>query len=272
MSALVSICIPAYNNGPFIEETLRCVLGQTFENLEVVIVDDCSTDDTVERIRKFNDPRIRFEANSKNLGMHDNWSKTLALSRGDYIKIVCGDDLIMPDCVEKQVRELSLPENADVAMVVCRRRIIGPSGRTAGGSFYKLRPGKYSGEKVLRACVTAGTNLIGEPMAVLMDGATIRKYNVTPGSNNYMIDFDIYTKVLSHGKLRMMKEELAAFRIHDTSMTRTLGMKHARMFVEFIRQPWLRKEFHIRWYHLLVGTLITYPLSLVRNLVIRSVK
>jgi glycosyltransferase involved in cell wall biosynthesis len=270
MTPLVSVCIPSYNNGLYITETISSVLKQTYGNFELIIVDDNSPDDTVSKIRSFNDRRISFFENERNLGMHGNWSRALSLAKGEYIKLLCGDDIIYPDCLEKQVKVMTDPSNADLAMVVCRRHIITAGGKNTFGSFYKLLPGKYTGKKVLRYCVTAGTNLIGEPMAVLFKGSVFRENHLQLGSNNYLIDFDLYTKLLRYGNLLMMKEHLAGFRIHDVSMTGSLGLKQASMFIEFISDTSLRKEFGIKWHRLLLGKLMARTLSFARNVIIKT--
>src|SRR5690349_581871 len=107
MNPLISICIPAYNNEAYIAETISSVLSQTYSVFEIIIVDDCSTDNTVEVVRKFNDHRIRFYQNEKNLGMHGNWNRALSLAKGEYVKLLCGDDTIFPGCLQKQLDEFN---------------------------------------------------------------------------------------------------------------------------------------------------------------------
>ena len=77
MEPLVSVCIPAYNNEGTIEETVRSVLAQTYNNLELVVVDDCSTDRTAALAEAFTDARVRVVRNEKNLGMAGNWNKCI---------------------------------------------------------------------------------------------------------------------------------------------------------------------------------------------------
>lgn len=137
---LVSVCIPTYNNGLFIEETLESILNQSYQHLEIILCDDCSSDDTVERLKKYTDPRIKIYQNTRNLGMHGNWQKALDLAEGDFIKLVCGDDLLSSDCIEKQLNCFSLPGNDDLVLVGCKRSIIMEDGKESFGSFYKLFP------------------------------------------------------------------------------------------------------------------------------------
>ena len=103
---LVSVCIPAYNNADYVDQTILCILNQTYKNLELVICDDHSKDDTVEVIRKFDDPRIRLLINEKNLGMSGNWNHCLQQCKGEFIKLICADDMLALDALEKEVNAL----------------------------------------------------------------------------------------------------------------------------------------------------------------------
>jgi glycosyltransferase involved in cell wall biosynthesis len=78
-------------------------LSQTYPSLEVVVVDDASTDGTLERVRELHDPRIRLYSNSRNLGHSGNWNRSLSLARGRLIKFLCADDVLYPDCLEAMV-------------------------------------------------------------------------------------------------------------------------------------------------------------------------
>lgn len=102
---LVSVCIPTYNNEDTIEETVSSVLRQTWKNLELVIVDDGSSDRTYELVTELaaEDKRIRLYRNGENLGMAGNWNRCLSLCRGDYLKLLCGDDLIHETLLEREV-------------------------------------------------------------------------------------------------------------------------------------------------------------------------
>ena len=88
MEPLVSVCIPAYNNAAYIKETIDSILGQTYSNLELVICDDRSKDDTVKVIEAIKDDRIKLFQNEKNLGMSGNWNHCLSKCSGEFIKLI----------------------------------------------------------------------------------------------------------------------------------------------------------------------------------------
>ena len=108
----VSICIPSYNCGAFIGKTIQSVLNQTYQDFEIIVVDDCSTDNSEEVIKSFKDPRIRFFRNEKNLGMVPNTNKAVRLARGEFVDILHPDDYYAPKMIETALKAFS--ENPDV--------------------------------------------------------------------------------------------------------------------------------------------------------------
>jgi glycosyltransferase involved in cell wall biosynthesis len=102
MSApIVSVLMTAYNREPYIASSIESVLAQTFDDLELVVVDDGSTDGTVEIARRFarRDPRVRVEVNARNLGDYANRNHAAALARGALLKYHDSDDLLYPHCL-----------------------------------------------------------------------------------------------------------------------------------------------------------------------------
>ena len=85
MNGLVSIIMPSYNTANFIGETIKSVLEQTYKNWELLIVDDCSTDNTDEVVARYNDERITYMKNSKNSGAAVSRNKALNVARGKWI-------------------------------------------------------------------------------------------------------------------------------------------------------------------------------------------
>nr|WP_296031961.1 glycosyltransferase family 2 protein [uncultured Dorea sp.] len=104
MEGLVSIIMPSYNTALYIEKTIQSVLDQTYPNWELIIVDDCSTDNTDEVLEKIKDTRIHYLKNEKNSGAAVSRNKALRESKGQWIAFLDSDDLWMPNKLEKQIR------------------------------------------------------------------------------------------------------------------------------------------------------------------------
>jgi glycosyltransferase involved in cell wall biosynthesis len=102
---LVSVLMTAYNREKYIAEAIESVLASTLKNFELIIVDDCSTDSTVEICRRYakNDTRIKIFVNESNLGQFLNRNKAAAYAKAEYIKYLDSDDLIFQDALEKMV-------------------------------------------------------------------------------------------------------------------------------------------------------------------------
>ena len=103
MTELVSIVMPNYNCAKYIPETIKSVLAQTYINWELLFVDDCSTDNSVELVKKFNDSRIKIFINEKNSGAAVSRNLALREAKGKYIAFLDSDDLWMPAKLEKQI-------------------------------------------------------------------------------------------------------------------------------------------------------------------------
>lgn len=103
----VSICIPNYNYGKYIGDTIQSILNQTYKNFELIIVDDASTDNSIEVINSFNDPRISVYVNECNIGITANWNRCLGYVTGEYIAIFHSDDIYHREIIEHEVNLLS---------------------------------------------------------------------------------------------------------------------------------------------------------------------
>lgn len=111
----VSVCIPVFNGSAYIAEAIESVLAQTYNNFELLVCDNCSTDSTEEIVRSFKDQRIRFVRNTRNLGLVGNANRCLDLARGEYICILHHDDIMLPDNLARKV--LLLDEHPGVGFV-----------------------------------------------------------------------------------------------------------------------------------------------------------
>lgn len=114
MKDLVSIITPCYNSAEFIEETIHSVLNQTYESWEWLITDDLSKDNTVEIIRKYNDPRIKLQVLEQNGGAGNARNKSLERANGRYIAFLDSDDLWYPEYLESMITFLQ-ENNAELA-------------------------------------------------------------------------------------------------------------------------------------------------------------
>src|SRR5688572_5070363 len=117
MKPVVSVCIPAFNAGPYLRQTIESVLAQSFANFELVIVDNASTDDTLAIALEYSrrDPRIRVFRNESNIGAIANFDRCIDLADGEWMKFLCADDWLEPACLERLLQA----SKAGVLLITC---------------------------------------------------------------------------------------------------------------------------------------------------------
>jgi glycosyltransferase involved in cell wall biosynthesis len=147
MNNLVSILIPVYNREHIIAETLESALAQTYKNIEVIVVDNASTDNTWQIIQEFaeKDHRIKAFKNETNLGPVRNWLRCVDEATGEYGKILWSDDLIAPEFIEE-----TLPLfNEDVGFVFTATRVFSKTPNEGRVYFSMGADGLYSTSKYI---------------------------------------------------------------------------------------------------------------------------
>lgn len=132
LQPLVSVCMPAHNVEHVLGVALTSVLSQTYQRLEVVLVDDGSSDRTREVALSLSDDRIRYVRNATNLGGFQTMNKAINLARGDLVAIYHSDDIYEPTIVEKEVRYLQ--DHPEVGAVFCLDHYMHNDGKVFGGT------------------------------------------------------------------------------------------------------------------------------------------
>ena len=234
-SPLVTIAIPVFRGEQYIQSAIDSVLSQSLNNFELLVVDNNSDDKTVEIVLSYSDPRIILIRNEKNIGVEANWNKCLALARGIYIKILPHDDTLEPDCLKEQVKVFDMDSEGQIGLVFCARAIINDVGELITKRHNRsLIKGRIKAKKLIRLCTRKGTNLIGEPGAVLFrlrDSRTVGNFNE---KIPYVIDLDYWLRLLAHGDAYYIDKYLSNFRISKGSWSVGIGSSQAKEFTRFI--------------------------------------
>lgn len=229
MSATVSIVIPVYNGMPYLRDAVGSALAQDFESLEVVVIENHSTDGSAEWLREQTDRRLRVVYRDSTQPAADNWNQAIAESHGSLVKLMCADDLITSNAVSAQVKAIRSTPGA--VMAASRRRIIDSNGHVlkAEHGLGGLR-GRVEGRAAIKDCLLAGTNTLGEPAAVMFDGDLIRAAMPWVPDWPYMIDVATYAKVLVHGAVVCDPAVLASFRVSASSWSSQLLSEQPTQF------------------------------------------
>jgi glycosyltransferase involved in cell wall biosynthesis len=231
---LVTVAIPLYR-GEFIKQAIDSVLSQSFKDFELIIVDDASDDKSRNKVLSYTDSRIIYVRNKKNLGAEGNWNRCLALAKGKYIKILPHDDTLEPECLKEQVGVLNDDLEEKIALVFCIRKIINTEGKqiTVRG-LSGVPAGRISAGELVRKCVLRGTNLIGEPGAVLFRSNAAKAIGNFNGKIPYVIDLDYWVRLLSKGSAYFIDKPLSTFRVSSSSWSVKIGASQSKQFARFI--------------------------------------
>ena len=266
MTPAASVCIPVYNGERFLASAVASVLAQTFEDYELIVVDNASSDATVAVVRSFDDPRLRLVEADEHVPAADNWNRASALCRGRYVKLLCADDALAPTCLERQVE--ALERHPAASMAASLRDIVDDGGRP----LLRARglagmDGFVAGPEAMARSVRSGTNGFGEPASVLMRGEALRAAGPWTAALPYMIDLDLYFRLLARGGLVAIQESLAIFRVHTSSWSTSVSRRQAKQAVALFAQWRGRPGSAITRRDMLVGTGRAHGLRLARRLV-----
>lgn len=250
--AAVSVCIPVYNNSDYIKETMRSVLSSDYPDIELVIVDDNSKDDSLDVIRKAASDfvnrglaskyydfssvgnssaeeyseRISSESehshtififhNEKNLGMSGNWNRCLSLCRGKYIKLICADDLIDETLISREVKVLD--ENPEVLSVESDTEFCDSAGKSQG--YYKRykKNGIVDGKEIAKYSLFH-RDYLGAPLANMFRKFAYDTFGGFDPEFSYIIDYEFFMRLAVNGKVFIIHEPLNFFRIREDSNT-----------------------------------------------------
>lgn len=227
MTAPVSVCVPTFNGVRFLPQCLESVLAQTFTELEVLVVDDASTDDTVSIAETFarRDARVRVRRNARNLGLVAAWNHCASQAQGEWIKFVFQDDVLAPECV---ARMLAAGESGS-PLVICRREFTVESGVPGVVEDYRRRPlmdtvfggrDRITPEEFADAALEhAAVNFVGEPTAVLLRRDLLQRFGAFDPELAAICDLEFWVRAGVHVGADYVAGTLATFRIHGGSKT-----------------------------------------------------
>lgn len=220
MHASVAIAIPAFNAARYIAATIESVLAQSYQDWEMVVVDNGSDDETGSIVKSFGDSRISLVRNSETLPLVANWNRAVECTNSEYVKLLCADDLLRPECLATQVPVLAA--NPDVSLVAGRRGVIGVNGDqilTNRGLVHLL--GEFPSTHVGRTLVKSGVNQIGWPGPALFRRSDFEAVGGFAEEYPLILDWHFWFKLLSRGNFIGQSAVCADFRISPDAESAT---------------------------------------------------
>jgi len=221
--AVISVCVPAYNGARFLDGCLASIRRQTVEALDILVIDDGSTDDSpaIAARHAQRDPRVRLVRNPSNLGLVGNWNACLEQARGEWIKFVFQDDEIEPDCLER----LLAAGRAGAPFVACERRYefdqdVDPGTRQfydtlpRFGTAFPGRDRVSAGEFCDGLIDFLGYNIVGEPTSVMFRRELVGQLGVFNEHLVSVCDLEYWARLGAHHGLHCIPQALVKFRVH----------------------------------------------------------
>lgn len=226
----VSVILPVYNGEKYLAEAVDSILGQTFTDVELLLLNDGSTDGSEAIIQAYKDDRIVYVKNEKNNGLIYTLNKAIALARGEYLARMDADDVALPERLQKQVSQL---EQSGAAVLFTRVKLIDAGGKP-------LPPWKDDADNVAPQRIKnflKNDNCLAHP-TVMGKTALFKKYGYRY-NQKYSEDYDLWLRLLADGlRIEKLEEPLLLHRILPTSETRfkkvNLYYRLAKVKVRFL--------------------------------------
>lgn len=209
----ISVIMSVYNGEKYLSEAVDSICGQTFQDWELIVINDCSADSTAQILEKYaaSDNRIRVYTNEYNLKLPASLNKAIGLARGRYIARMDADDIALPERLEKQLEFMKA--HSDVMISSCRYMTLSGTEASSGGGG-----GRCDFEAVKALLLV--TNPILHP-GVIAKSDVIKKlgYDETLTCTE---DFDIWARAAKSGMaIKIQRDYLMLYRIHGSQITGT---------------------------------------------------
>ena len=220
-----SVYIPVWNGAAWLDGAIASIEGQSYQDWELVIGDNASTDDTGEIAKRHTDPRIRYHHWDEFAEISENYNRTLLLCEGEWIQLLGVDDRLDPRCLELMAERIDAAEaeGRGLAMIATRCRRVNPQGGSADREYYAhgrvatFRDGVYTGPEWLTA--------VAAPAALPWNSGSVaisRRVLMQVGSlfrpeTGVCSDIELYLRVAAYGDVGYIDKPLLDFMVHGSS-------------------------------------------------------
>ena len=202
---LVSVVMPVRNVGNFILEAIASILNQTYKKLEIIVVDDASTDDTYKILKSLNSKRIKIIRNKHKLGVTSSANAALKRAKGDFIARMDGDDVADPKRIEKQIAFLL--KNPEVVAVGGQCKLINSEGIQTG---IKTFP---TSDKKIKEMIFSNVP-VQQPALMVAVGRLPKNFAWYDENYESAEELELLFKLFQFGKIANLKDFVLKYRIH----------------------------------------------------------
>lgn len=258
----VTIAIPVFNGGDLLKAALESALTQSYDNLEVLAVDDGSTDGSLQSLQELAGERLRLIIHERNQGIEAAWNSCLASATGQFLILLPQDDRLLPGAVQARVSHIQ--RNPGFAIYFGPRWIINAGGQRVMLRGAGLAEGPVESREVVSKCLLSGMNHIGDPASVTISLAHARQLSQGfSGRWPWVIDLEYWFRLLSLGGGSFLAEPTSEFRLSRGALSYRLKSEQTRQFQEFSNA--VRERFMVPRWKVWVGGLVGTAAQLLRN-------
>lgn len=245
----VSVIMPTYNRASFLKEALASVLNQSFQDFEIILVNNASTDNTEEVVKEFSNSRIRYYLNNKNIGAVKSHAKALRFCRGEYIYMFSDDDIMEIDNLKLKVA--ALDENPSVCLVHSACITINSLGTEEGEPYNKRHPqwrsaqsGSILNKSICHSLLMTYGFFLVFP-TIMVRASVLEEHGIEFNNQlKYCIDWDLCLKLSLFGDFYYIEDKLIRYRQHASNEFKLLNRN--TWFMElFIMKLSLYSQFNI---------------------------
>jgi glycosyltransferase involved in cell wall biosynthesis len=214
-SPAVTVCIPTYNRRELLAASLRSVLDQSFQDIEIIVSDNASTDDTADFVRSLNDPRVRYDRLEENIGLFGNLSRCLHLGSGRYRVMLPDDDLMLPGNLAEKVRFLD--QNPSAGMVHSAFRYLDQNARPVGPASHWSRLDGDTlepGESFVRRSLALGGIVCVSSVMMRSDLVAEEKFDADDGP---YADIGLWLRIGARSDVGFLIAPLSGYLVHASS-------------------------------------------------------
>lgn len=266
-----AICIPLFQKAHYIGRAIESVLTQTFEDFELVVLDNASTDGSSEVVDGYRDPRLRVVRHDETVPMIENFNAAVAATRAPLVKVLNADDLVEPEALARQVAVLDA--DPDVVVVSSRHHLVDDADRIVSRDR-TLRTadllGRQGRESVVRRVIRHGGNPLGVPGNMLFRRSA---FDAVGGfgseDDSFVIDVALAVRLTTVGDFYGLPETLSRFRLAPGSATASARRHHLRAQRAFVRGLQRDHADVVRRQDVVRG-LARWPLTWLRHQVLMS--
>jgi glycosyltransferase involved in cell wall biosynthesis len=240
---LVSIVMPAYNAEKYIAASVQSILSQTYTNFELLIADDCSTDQTKSILSNFSDSRISFHHNESNQGYLKTCNKLFLLCKGELVTFQDADDSSVTDRIEKQVNEFL--KDKDLSVCTSNSVMIDSAGKKIMSRKWAIDYEKFRSDADYEALLCGATIMLKNTL--LKEIGLYHEYFNRLGGE----DYEWFFRAACKGKGMHLNDELYLYRIHNSAVKVNNTASRTIYIHEIIHE--IRRQFILNKKYLLDG-------------------